>query len=96
MVFFLDNVAKMWNCIVISCIYNYTDPQPSEKQNFFSKKYNITTDSPAPPLFIIRKDENIEDSFRIIIDDSGRVYKSWKCYLRENKLHEWEIIFPLN
>lgn len=95
---FLDKISKWKDRIVISCIYNCTEPLPSEKlkRSKKYKDYNPVTDLTPVPLFILRKCKNSENPCRIIIDDSGRVYKTWRSYLTENKLHKCEMILPLN
>ena len=82
----------------MSFIYNCTEPLPSEKQKRSKKfkDYNPTTDLTPIPLFVLCKCKNSENPCRIIIDDSGRVYKTWSAYLARNKLPECEMILPLN
>src|SRR5699024_4975729 len=60
------------------------------------KDYNPKTDLTPIPIFILRKCKNSDNPCRIIIDDNGRVYKTWQSYLTKNKLPECEMILPLN
>ena len=49
------------------------------------------------PVFRIKKCFNSKkENCRIFIDDSGRVYSSWKDYKENNKLPKCRIVAPSN
>ncbi|XP_064211943.1 uncharacterized protein LOC100141681 [Tribolium castaneum] len=95
-----NRFAKWTDRVILSIIYNCTEPLPSVKQkrkkNTKYEDYNPNTDLTPVPIFILRKCKNSDNPCRVIIDDGGRVYRTWNSYLTENKLPECEMILPLN
>jgi hypothetical protein len=94
----LDLIAKWKDRVVISFIYMCTEPLPEEKQKRAIKypDYNPSCDFTLLPIFVLRKCKNSTNPCRVIIDNVGRVYKTWNDFLDENKLPECEMIFPKN
>lgn len=92
--------------IVISFIYNCTEPLPKEKQKRLKKAekskipYDPETDILPLPIFVLRKcilksTEN-KRPCRIFIDHDLRVYSKWEDYITNNKLPPCVMTLPKN
>lgn len=90
--------------IVISFIYNCTEPLPQEKEKRVNKaakekkSYDPETDILPLPIFVLRKcvlkSSNSKSLCRIFIDHDLRVYKTWKDYITNNKLPACLMVLP--
>lgn len=48
------------------------------------------------PIFVLRKCHGSANPCRVFVDHTGRTYDTWEEYKNRNKLHECEMILPLN
>ncbi|KAL3276656.1 hypothetical protein HHI36_012026 [Cryptolaemus montrouzieri] len=93
-----DKYSKHKNRVVISFVYNCTEPTEKEKKKRAAKyeDYNPKTDVQPHPVFVLRKCKFSPTSCRIVIDHSARVYQSWEEYLCRNTLPKCLMVFPRN
>lgn len=93
-----NEFAEYKDRVLISVIYNCTEPLPAEKLKRAKKfdDYNAKTDICPIPVFVLRKCTDCDNPCRIFIDDTCRVYSSFTNYLRHNKLPECHMILPKN
>ncbi|XP_018569135.1 uncharacterized protein LOC108909309 isoform X1 [Anoplophora glabripennis] len=91
-------IAQDRDRVEISFIYNCTEPLPSEKMERAKKyeDYNPNTDLMPVPIFVLRKCHRSSNPCRLFIDHMGRIYETWEEYKNRNKLHECEMVLPLN
>lgn len=92
--------------IIISFIYNCTEPLPQEKEKRVNKaakektSYDPETDILPLPIFVLRKcvlkSSNSKNLCRLFIDHDLRVYKTWKDYITNNKLPACLMVLPRN
>ncbi|RZC37512.1 hypothetical protein BDFB_008295, partial [Asbolus verrucosus] len=91
-------VSKWNDRVVISVVYNCTEPLQSEKERRAKKydDYDPDYDLNPLPIFILRKCKHSSSPCRIFIDHTGRVYGTWDEYLTKNKLPKCNMILPKN
>lgn len=93
---FVDEVAEFKDKVIISIIYNCTEPLEKDrlKRMKSNSNYKAHEDILQYPVFILRKCQNSENPCRIFIDHIGRVYTSWDEYLSKNKLSKCIMVVP--
>ncbi|XP_045467314.1 uncharacterized protein LOC123675823 isoform X1 [Harmonia axyridis] len=93
-----NEFSKYKNRVIVSFVYNCTEPLDQDKQKRAAKykDYDPKTDVQPQPVFILRKCKYSPTSCRIVIDNLGRVYKSWEEYLCRNTLPKCNMVYPKN
>lgn len=93
---FSDEFAKHENRVIVSFVYNCTEPLEYEKQKRGAKykDYDPNTDVQPLPVFILRKCKYSPKSCRVVVDHLGRVYASWEDYLNRNNLPQCNMVYP--
>ncbi|KAK4885967.1 hypothetical protein RN001_002238 [Aquatica leii] len=93
-----NKYAEWKNRIIVSFIYNCSEPLPDEKlkRSIKVSNYNPYTDINPIPIFVIQKCLNSQNSCRIFVDCDNRVYSSWEDYISNNKLQKCMMILPKN
>ncbi|KAI4461600.1 hypothetical protein MML48_5g00013637 [Holotrichia oblita] len=98
-----NNKYSKWNDrIVITFIYNCTEPlaQEKDKKKEKDENYNPDNDFIPVPVIVLRKckrnkkEINGKRPCRVFIDSNGRVYQSWDYYLKNNVLPRCQMIYP--
>ncbi|XP_018330293.1 uncharacterized protein LOC108740466 isoform X2 [Agrilus planipennis] len=92
--------ARYKDQVIISFIFNCTEPLPEEKIKKKEKntEYNPDGDIGPVPIFVIKKCySSIRDrGCRIFIDHESRVYTSWSQYINNNRLDKCIMVLPKN
>ncbi|XP_044756506.1 uncharacterized protein LOC123315033 [Coccinella septempunctata] len=91
-----NEFSKHKNRVVVSFVYNCTEPSDYEKQRRAAKykDYDPKTDVQPLPVFVLRKCKYSPTSCRVVVDHLGRVYTSWEEYLYRNTLPQCTMVYP--
>jgi hypothetical protein len=81
--------------IIKRCMEKYTDQQTIRASFLFVLMKTGDGYSRVPVIRIPEHDETVQQN-NIFIDSSGRVYKDWQNYLKNNKLPECVLCYPKN
>lgn len=91
-------IAEFRDRVEVAFVYVCLEPLPAEKIKRAKKNmdYNPKADVNAVPVFILRKCRGSPNPCRVVIDNTGRTYRSWQDFLTHNKYPESEMIVPVD